>query len=171
MKKWILPVCLLFSVCAVYGQDMLEAPAPAECSLPPEAAAAPAKPAAQAERRPAAGPEELKKRFKARGKEIRKLAKQYRKASASEKPQIKARLSRIVSEATDEGLTWSKERIAAERANLDRWEQKLREQEKDLPAVKAKRVDDILSGEAERRYKLAQKRWKREMKDHKRAMK
>ena len=87
------------------------------------------------------------------------------------KTEIKARLLQIVSEATDEGIVWAKERIAAERANLDQWEKNLQEQEADLDQLKARRVDDILSGEAERRHKLAQKRWKQEMKDRKKYMK
>ncbi len=116
-------------------------------------------------------PKEQRKQFKARQKQIRKLVKQYRKASAEQKPVIKAQLAQIVSNATDEGIAWSKERISAERANLDQWEKKVLEQEQNLDQVKSRRVDDILSGEAERRHKLAQKRWKQEMKDRKKYMK
>ena len=115
--------------------------------------------------------EQRDKVFKERNKEIRKLVKKYRKASAEQKPQIKARLSEIVSQATDESMAWSKARIAAERENLAQWEQKLQEQEENLPEVKARRVDEILSGEAERRHKLAKKRWKKELKDRKKRMK
>ena len=117
-------------------------------------------------------PEEQKERFDARNKEIRKLTKRYRKTkSEEEKVQIKIRLLEIVSQATDESLAWSKEHIAATRANMDRWEEAIKEQETNLDAIKAQRVEDILSGEAERRHKLAQKRWKREMKDRKKWMK
>lgn len=113
---------------------------------------------------------ERHKIFKQRNKEIRQLVKKYRKASATEKPQIKERLAEIVSQATDEGMAWSKERIAAEKENLLRWEKKLKEQEENLAEVKARRVDEILSGEAERRHKLAKKRWKKEMKDRQKRM-
>ena len=117
-------------------------------------------------------PEEQKERFDARNKEIRKLTKRYRKTkSEEEKVQIKIRLLEIVSQATDESLAWGKERIAATRADMDRWEEAIKEQETNLDAIKAQRVEDILSGEAERRHKLAQKRWKREMKDRKKWMK
>ncbi|MBR3604175.1 MAG: hypothetical protein IKL48_05855 [Elusimicrobiaceae bacterium] len=112
-----------------------------------------------------------KKLFKQRNKEIRKLVKKYRKASAEQKSQIKTRLSEIVSQATDESIAWSKERISAEKENLLQWEKKLQEQEQHLPEVKARRVDEILSGEAERRHKLAKKRWKKELKDRKQRMK
>ena len=115
--------------------------------------------------------EQRHKIFKQRNKEIRKLVKQYRKASSMEKPKIKEQLAQIVSQATDEGLVWSKERIAAERANLNRWEAKIKEQETHLDEVKAQRVEDILSGEAERRHKLAQQRWKKEIKDRQKLMK
>lgn len=112
-----------------------------------------------------------RKLFKQRNKEIRQLVKQYRKASAQEKPAIKERLSQIVSEATDESMAFAKARIAAEKENLAVWEQKLREREENLAEVKAHRVDDLLSGEAQRRFELAKKRWKKEMKDFKKSMK
>ncbi len=115
--------------------------------------------------------EERHKIFKERNKEIRKLVKKYRKASAEEKPKIKERLAKIVSQTTDESMAWSKARIAAEKENLAQWEQKLQEQEENLSEVKARRVDEILSGEAERRHKLAKKRWKKELKDRKKRMK
>lgn len=105
-----------------------------------------------------------RKLYKQRNKEILKLAKQYRKASEADKPQIKAKLSAIVSKAMDEGMARSQQQIADTRNNLDKWQAKLDEEQKNWPAVKAQRVDDILSGEAERRHKLAQKRWKAEMK-------
>lgn len=115
--------------------------------------------------------QERHKIFKKRNKEIRKLVKQYKKANAEQKTQIKARLAEIVSVATDEGIARSKERIAAEKANLQRWENKINEQEQNLDEVKARRVDEILSGEAQRRHKLAKKRWKKELKDRKKQMK
>lgn len=172
MKKWMLMTALFTCAFCAYAQDGAEAGAPAQCNLPQEAAKL--TPAQTKQETPflAFSSEEQYKRFKARNKEIRKLAKAYRKAKTeTKKAEIKARLSQIVSEATDEGLAWSKWRIAAERANLAQWEQKIAEQEKDLPGVKARRVDDILSGEAQRRHELAQKRWKKEMKDRKKYMK
>ena len=113
-----------------------------------------------------------RKEFKQRNKEIRRLAKKYRKAtSAQEKAAVKAQLSQIISDTTDAGMAWALERVAAEKKNLATWEQKLQERQKNLDEIKARRVDEILSGEAERRFKLAQKRWKKEMKDFKKSMK
>lgn len=112
-----------------------------------------------------------RKIFKQRNKAIRRLAKQYRKASAEEKPAIKAQLAQIVSDATDESMAWAQQRLAEEKNNLARWEQTLQQRQAHLDEVKAKRVDDILSGEAQRRYQLARKRWKAEMKDAKKFMK
>lgn len=165
MKKFLLMCVFALAAVAVYAQQG-PVEQQAECNLPKEAALVPA-----ARPKPALTPKEQKKRFEKRNKEIKKLAKQYRKAkSEDKKAEIKARLLEIVSQATDESIAWSKERIAAVRANLNQWEKTLAEQEKNLPQVKAKRVEDILSGEAERRYKLAQKRWKQEMKDRKKQM-
>ena len=64
----------------------------------------------------------------------------------------------------DAQLAYMKERIAAERANLDNWEKKIQEDEKNLEAVKAQRVDDLLSGEAKKKQKAAKKAWKKQMK-------
>ncbi len=164
MRKWIFVVSL--SVCASfsYAQKAADSAQTAPQQTAEAVAAAPAVPALT--------PEEQYERFQERNKEIRRLTKLYRKAKTEEKKtEIKARLLQIVSEATDEGIVWAKERIAAERANLDQWEKNLQEQEADLDQLKARRVDDILSGEAERRHKLAQKRWKQEMKDRKKYMK
>ena len=159
-------MCVLgLAAVAAYAQQGPAEPQ-AECNLPKEAALVPA-----SQSKPALTPKQQRERFEKRNKEIKKLAKQYRKAKSEEKKaQIKARLAEIVSQATDESIVWSKERIAAVRANLNQWEKTIQEQEKNLEQVKAKRVDDILSGEAERRYKLAQKRWKQEMKDRKKQM-
>lgn len=112
-----------------------------------------------------ATPAEQKKAFEARRKQIKKLVKKYRKASEEEKPAIKEQLSQIVSESVDAGLAYVKARIAAERANLDNWETKLQEDEKNLAQIKAKRVEDLLSGEAKRKHKAAQKAWKKQMKE------
>lgn len=162
MKKLILLVCLLWvAVCLPAQEKVVEADGPAECSLPQEQSPAPSAPETDKQR---------KKRFTARRKEMRKLVKKYRKAATEQKTEIKERLAAIVSEATDEGLAWSKQRIAAERANLNAWEQRIKADEKDLVQAKARRVDEILSGEAQHRYKLAKKRWKKEMKDRKKAM-
>lgn len=168
MKK-IAFVFLLAATCGLAYAQQGPAEPEGECNLPKEAAVAPAPVPVQP--KPALSPKEQQKRFEKRNKEIKKLAKQYRKAKSDDKKaEIKARLLEIVSQATDESIVWSKERIAAVRANLDQWEKTIQEQEKNLDQVKAKRVDDILSGEAERRYKLAQKRWKQEMKDRKKQM-
>lgn len=114
---------------------------------------------------------ERKKIFKKRNKEVKKLVKKYHKASAEQKPLIKAQLAQIVSDATDEGIAWSRQRISMEKANLRKWERKIIQQERNLSEVKARRVDEILSGEAERRHKQARKRWKKELKNRKKDMK
>lgn len=114
---------------------------------------------------------ERRKLYKNRNKEVKKLVKRYHKASAEQKPLIKAQLTQIISSATDESIAWSKQRIVMEKTNLERWENKIKKQEENLAEVKARRVDEILSGEAERRHKLAKKRWKQEMKDRKKYMK
>lgn len=168
MKRLLSLLVLGWLACGVQAQALKETEPEAPCNLPKETQSAVAQP--QTEK--TALPQDTYKRFRARNKQIRKLTRQYRKAKTAEKKaQIKAQLLQIVSEATDEGLVWSKERIAAERANLNRWEEKIKEQETHLDEVKAQRVEDILSGEAERRHKLAQQRWKREIRDSKKLMK
>lgn len=166
MKKTILTVVLGLLVWPVWGQEGVSGQNVAQEKEP-----APAAVAAEPEK-PVLTQEELRERFEKRNKEIKKLAKAYRKAKSEEKKtEIKARLAEIVSEATDESMAWSKERIASVRANLDQWEITLQQQQANLEQIKAQRVEDILSGEAERRHKLAQKRWKQEMKDRKKYMK
>ncbi len=167
MKKLLSLLVLGWLACGVQAQTLKETEPEATCNLPKETQTV-----AQPQTEKTALPQDTYKRFQARNEQIRKLTKQYRKAKTAEKKtQIKAQLLQIVSEATDEGLVWSKERIAAERANLNRWEEKIKEQETHLDEVKAQRVEDILSGEAERRHKLAQQRWKKEIKDRKKLMK
>ena len=102
--------------------------------------------------------------------QINKLVKKYRKASAEEKPLIRQELYEIVSESMDLGLSSMKARIAQQKANLAHWEAKLAESEARWDELKAQRVEDLLSGAAERKYKLAQKAWKQEMKDQKQNM-
>ena len=115
---------------------------------------------------------EQRKLFKQRNKQIRQLTKAYRKATTNEeKAAIKVQLAQLVSQATDESMAWAKARIEAEKNNLATWETKLKEREQNLEEIKARRVDEILSGEAEQRFKLAKKRWKKEMKDLKKSMK
>jgi phosphoenolpyruvate carboxylase len=116
--------------------------------------------------------QEQRKAFKQRNKQIKQLTKKYRKAqSAEEKTAVKAELAQIISDTTDANMVWALQRVAAEKENLSVWEQKLRERQKNLEEIKARRVDEILSGEAEHRYKLAKKRWKKEMKEFKKSMK
>ena len=112
-----------------------------------------------------------RKLAKKRSKQISRLVKQYRKASTEQKAAIKAQIEQIVSEATDESMAWMQERIAAEKENLSQWERKLQERQANLEQVKAQRVEEILSGEAKRRFKLAKKRWKKEIRDLKKSMK
>lgn len=157
MKKLILPLL----VCGVVSSSVwaAEAAAPAEQTAQKPAAVVQTQPAKKLTRA------EQKKAFEARRKLVKKLVKQYRKASDEEKPAIKAQLAQVVSESVDANFAYVKERIAAERANLDNWEQKIQESEKDLDALKARRVEELLSGEAQRKHKAAQKEWKKQIKE------
>ncbi len=112
-----------------------------------------------------------KKEFKVRQKKIKKLLKKYRKASNEEKIIIKEELYQVVSQSIDSSIIYVKNRIAAERANLDNWEAKLQADEKNLDQIKARRVEELISGEAERKHKAAQKKWKRQMKEAKKELK
>lgn len=168
MKKiFLLCAACVFAVAAYAKTEKadttVETGKPAECNLPTEAAAVnkTAKPLT---------PAEQKKQFKVRRKLIKKLVKAYRKAPEAEKPAIKAQLAEVVSQGVDAGLAYVKARIAAERANLDNWQTKVDAEEADLPAVKAQRVDDLLSGEAERKYEAAKKAWKKQIKESKQHM-
>lgn len=103
--------------------------------------------------------------FKARRKQIKELIKKYKKAPENQKAAIKAELTEVVSQHVDGQMKYMKERIAAERANLDNWEKKIKEDENNLDAVKAKRVEDLLSGEAKKKQKMAKKAWKKQMRE------
>lgn len=106
-----------------------------------------------------------KAQFKARRKQIKELIKKYNRAPESEKAAIKEELSQVVGQHVDAQMTYMKERIAAERANLDNWEKKIEQDEKNLEAVKAQRVEDLLSGEAKKKQKAAKKAWKKQMRE------
>lgn len=170
MKKVFLTVAVFVFAAAAFAKTekadnyVEEGPA-AECNLPVEAAVV--KPEESAK---TLTPAEQKKQFKARRKLIKKLVKAYRKAPEAEKPAIKAQLAEVVSQGVDAGIAYVKARIAAERANLDNWEAKIKAEEDDLPAVKAQRVEDLLSGKAKRKYKAAKKAWKKQIKEAKRKM-
>jgi len=101
--------------------------------------------------------------FKARRAQIKTLVKKYQKAPAREKPAIKAELAVLVGTQVDAQLDYMKARIAAERTNLDNWEKKIQADEENLAQVKAQRVEDLLSGEAEKKQKAARKAWKKQM--------
>ena len=170
MKRFLfvlLAFCLVGSVTAAELKDT-DAGTPAECSLPAESASV-AKPE---EKAPAPAKQkqtaaEQKKAFKARQKRIKKLVKQYKKAKESDKAAIKTKLAEEVSAGVDAGLAYVKERIAAERANLDNWENKIKADEANLAQVKAQRVEDLLSGVAEKKHKEAKKAWKKQLKEAK----
>lgn len=156
MKKISLAVLIILSALALQAAEPKQEPTAATAQLP--IYMQPTK--------------EQRKVFKQRNKQIHQLAKKYRKASsAEEKAALKAQLTQIISDATDSSMAWALERVAAEKENLAVWENKLKERQKNLEQIKARRVEDILSGEAEQRYKLAKKRWKKEMKDFKKNMK
>ncbi len=144
MKKWILlSVCLFVSVACFAAQAQ---------------SVTPATPATKISRA------EQKKQFKARRKLIRKLVKDYRKAPEAQKPAIKEQLAQLVSQSVDAGRAYVRERIAAEKANLKNWEDKLNAEEKNLEEIKAQHVEDLLSGTAEKKHKEAKKAWKKQMK-------
>ncbi len=160
MKKLIFPL-VLCGVCGVAfaADNAAQTVQPAEVKAPAqEQQVQPAREMSRAEQ---------KKALKARQKQVKKLIKQYRKASEAEKPAIKAQLAEVVSASVDANLAYAKRRIAAERANLDNWESKLQETEQNLDVYKNKRVEDLLSGEAERKYKAAKKAWKKQLKEAK----
>lgn len=163
----------------VWAEDpgFIEAGEPAECNLPVEAANPPSRAvtatqtkAAEKQKAVSLTPAEQKKQFKARRKLIKKLLKEYRAAPEAEKPAIKAQLTEVVSQGVDAGLAYMKARITAERENLDNWEAKIKEEEANLDAVKAQRVEDLISGEAERKHKAAKKAWKQKIKDAQNSM-
>lgn len=163
MKKIILLLCVL-SICSI-GFAAPEKNNPTEKASPkqetPESVISANEKANPAKQTVA----EEKSAFRARQKKIKKLVKQYKKASEEQKPAIKAELSQVVSQSVDAAVLYVKARIAAERANLDNWESKLQEDEKKLDQIKARRVEELLSGEAERKHKAAQKKWKKQMKE------
>lgn len=165
MKNAFLAVVLLGLTGTLFAQELKEVDgvAPAECSLPADSAPK-AQPSAEAPQVVFESRRQAKKAFKKRRKQIRKLVKKYRKASAQEKPAIKAQLYAVVSEGMDKGLAGMKARLAQEQANLDRWNQKLAQEEARWPEIKAQQVEDLLSGAAERKHKLARKAWKQELK-------
>ena len=101
--------------------------------------------------------------FKARRKLVKQLIKKYKKAPEAEKPAIKAQLAQIVDQQVDAQIVYMKNRIAQERANLDNWEAKIKADEANLAEVKARRVEDLLSGEAKKKQKAAKKAWKAQM--------
>lgn len=105
-----------------------------------------------------------KNEFQARRKQIKELIKKYKKAPEAQKPAIKAELEKVVSVHVDAQMEYMKQRIAAERANLDNWEKKIATDEKNLAAVKAQRVEDLLSGAAKKKQKAAKKAWKKQIK-------
>ena len=111
-----------------------------------------------------------KKAFKARRKLIAKLVKAYHKATPQEKPAILAQLQEAVTQNTQAGLTYVKERISAERANLDSWENKVKQDEANLAQLSAQRVEALLSKDAKKEYKARRKAWKKQIKEARKKM-
>lgn len=156
MKKIILTLCIL--CCAVAGAF---AKAPAQAKTPDATGFVAYMPPTPQQRA----------QFKKRNKQIKQLTKQYQKATSEEqKAEIKKQLAEIVSQSTDESMAWARALVAAEKANIAQWETKLQEREQNLEDIKARRVEEILSGEAQERFKLAKKRWKKEIKELKKSM-
>ena len=125
MKKWIVVFLpLMWGIC-VFAQEAAAPKAPVTAqNTPVQAKQQPAKVQPVFESEKAA-----KKAFTQRRKQINKLVKKYRKASAEEKPAIRKELYQIVSEGMDLGLSSMKARIAQRKDNLVRWEEKRSESE------------------------------------------
>lgn len=113
---------------------------------------------------------EQKKAFKARRKRIRQLVKAYHKATPQEQPAILAQLQELVSQSTQAGLTYIKEQIAAERANLASWEAKIKQDEANLAQINADRVAALLSKDAKKEHKARRKAWKKQIKEARKKM-
>lgn len=108
---------------------------------------------------------QLRKQFKERRKLIRKLVKEYHKSSEQEQAVILAQLEQVVSEGTDAGLAYVKERIAAERLNLDSWEAKVKQDEANLDQIKKNRVAELLAKDAKKKHKARRKAWKKQLRE------
>ena len=119
---------------------------------------------------PAVSRTEQRKAFKARRKQISKLVKAYHKAKPEEQPAILAQLQELVAASTQEGLIYLKERIAAERANLDSWEAKIKQDEANLEAVNEQRVAQLIDKDAKKQYKARRKAWKKQLKEARKKM-
>lgn len=113
---------------------------------------------------------ERKKQFKMRRKQIHKLVKAYHKASPEEQPAIRAELTQLVGENTEAGLAYIKARLAAERANLDRWEAKIKQDEANIAQLNEKRVDELLAKDAKKKHKTRRKAWKEQLRQAKKSM-
>lgn len=109
-----------------------------------------------------------RKEFKARRKQIDKLVRQYKKSSAVEQPAIKTQLEELVSQRVDDSFTYMQQRISEERARLDDWEKKIKEDQANISQIKAQRVEDLLTGAAKKKHKQAKKRWKKQLKEQQR---
>ena len=113
---------------------------------------------------------EQRKAFKARRKLVAKLVKAYHKASPEEQPAILAQLQEVVTQGTQAGLAYMKERIAAERANLDSWEAKIQQDEANITALNEQRVAELLAKDAKKQYKARRKAWKKQLKEARKKM-
>jgi len=119
---------------------------------------------------PAVSRADLRKAFKERRKLISKLVKAYHKAAPEEQPAILAQLQEVVAQNTQAGLSYMKERIAAERANLDSWEAKVKQDEQNIAALNEQRVAELLSKDAKKQYKARRKAWKKQLKEARKKM-
>ncbi len=105
--------------------------------------------------------------FQARRKQIKRLIKKYKKAPLAKQAAIKEELTGLVGEQVDAQLIYMKNRLGEERTKLNYWEAKIKADEENLPAVKAQRVEELLSGEAQKKQKAAKKAWKQQLKEAK----
>lgn len=113
-----------------------------------------------------------KQYFKKRRKEMKKLLKKYKKAvNEADKQQVREEIYKFVSEGMDTGIKFIRERIALEKENLNAWEKKIAHTPEELEHIKQQRVEELLSGEAQKKFKSAKKRWKKQIKEAKKQMK
>jgi len=158
MKKIITLVGFLFVANLGFGAEQ------------PILAIVPAPGTAAAETTPAVSRADQRKAFKARRKLVAKLVKAYHKASPEEQPAILAQLQEVVAQGTQAGIAYMKERIAAERANLESWEAKIQQDEANFAALNEQRVAELLSKDAKKQYKARRKAWKKQLKEARKKM-
>ena len=130
MKKTILTVALGLLVCPVWGQEG----ASTQQNVIKETASALATAAAEP-KKPVLTQEELRERFEKRNKEIKKLAKAYRKAKSEEKKADIKEPKTLVNDCVDENIIGSGQNSVVYKFSnplLDNWAMKVIKKDSDL---------------------------------------